>query len=125
MESKPTYYIVCTAARFRELFPFYKGNDERRSTDGRVLCEVKLDSMKSAELLLDDSIGLFNHEQVLEFLDSEPEKWGGKKKESKEYTRKQLEGMRKSQLVELAEAKGTETEDKSKEELIDGILRKG
>lgn len=122
MDSKK-YYIVGPESRIRELFPQYSKNDERHSNDGRMLIEVELTDMKAAELLSEEEIGLYNQEQVIELLDSEPEKWGGSPKESREYGREELQSMRKATLIEIANGKGLETGVLTKDELIDEILK--
>ncbi len=119
------YYIVGTVQHIKQIFPDYQRNDERYSNDGRMLIEVELTEMKAAELLTDEEIGIYNHEQVIELLNSEPEKWGGKVEDSKEYTREDLESMRKSTLVEIAEGKKINTSEMTKADIVEALLSNG
>jgi len=117
------FYIIGPEKRLRELFPGYNRNDERKSTDGRMLIEVELSDMKAAEILDEDDVALCNHEQVLALLDSEPEKWGGSPSESREYTKMDLESKRKAELIEIAEGRGIETAELTKDKIIEEILK--
>ena len=118
----PGYYIIGTPSDLEAKFPGYKGNDVRMSSDGRSIYEVRLTEPEKAAIGADARFAVLTHSEAIELIASERTKWEGEGASETEYTQEGLSSKTKTQLVEIADAKGVSTSGLTKAELVDAIL---
>lgn len=62
-------YIAGPEGKLTELFPDYRGKDERILPDGNMLIEVNLTDLKLASMKSDNELLVMTHEEALEYVE--------------------------------------------------------